>query len=119
MIKTAMVFIIFALILYSTAIFRERMLKQIKPWILTIFSLGFICDLSGTSMMFLSATNKFNFSLHIVAGYLALTIMSIHLIWAITATIKKGKSQERFTKYSIYAWAVWLIAFLSGIPMAN
>ena len=59
---------------------------------------------------------KTNLNIHTVCGFAALIIMFLHLIWAILALIKRGKAQELFSRFSVYAWAVWLVAFITGIP---
>lgn len=105
-----------ALLFYTVAIWTERMRGTLLKWMLIVFFLGFLSDLIGTSMMFFIAKEKFSFEVHSIAGYLALIIMFLHLIWAIMARLKIGKSEICFTKFSIYAWIVWMVAFFSGIP---
>lgn len=109
------VFITMALLFYTTAVWSERIKKKLFTWMIFVFGAGFLCDLVGTSIMFSVAVHKFNFSFHSVAGYSALLIMGLHLFWAIFAKIKP-KYEKYFTKFSIFAWIVWLFAFFSGIP---
>jgi len=116
MIPIAIVLVSSALVLYSTAIWTERIIHKLKIWILVVFVAGFFCDLSGTSIMFLTAVNKFALTIHSCSGYSALLIMLLHLIWAILAIKKVGKCEKYFTKFSIIAWMVWMLAFLSGVP---
>ena len=111
----AVILIMAALLLYSTAIWSEKFVKKLKLWMVVIFITGFLCDLTGTTMMYISA-GKIIFNIHGGAGLAALLIMFLHLIWAILALSKRGKAQELFSRYSVYAWGVWLIAFISGIP---
>jgi uncharacterized repeat protein (TIGR03987 family) len=107
--------IIFALILYTTAIWSEKFTGNLKVWMVVIFSSGFLCDLVGTTIMRLrAAKNSLNF--HSACGYAALIIMCLHLIWAFLAITKHGKAEELFSRFSVYAWIIWLIAFFSGIP---
>ncbi|MFH1112145.1 MAG: HsmA family protein [Patescibacteria group bacterium] len=111
----AIVFIIFALILYTISIWSERIKRGLKSWMLALFVAGFVSDLIGTSIMsFMAAGVKFN--THSICGYLALLIMGLHLIWAIRAYWWHGKAEILFNKYSTRAWLVWLVAFISGIP---
>jgi len=116
MLKTSIVFISLALVLYTTAVWTEKIQKKLKLWIIITFALGFICDLIGTSIMFSIAQNKFSMTFHSICGYLALIIMLLHLVWAILSIQKIGRYQEYFTKFSVFAWCIWLIAFISGIP---
>jgi len=83
---------------------------------LIVFCFGFCSDLIGTSMMFFSAAEKFNFTVHSLSGYLALLIMALHLTWAFLAKMNIGNAERNFTRFSIWAWGIWLLAFFSGIP---
>jgi uncharacterized repeat protein (TIGR03987 family) len=116
MIHVGIVFISLALVLYTTAVWTEKIKKKLKLWIILTFGSGFICDLIGTFIMFSTAEHKFSFSLHSVCGYLALIIMLLHLIWAILSIKKIGRCEEYFTRFSVFAWCIWLLAFISGIP---
>lgn len=104
-----------ALIFYSSAIWSERFVKKLKLWMVVVFLTGFLCDLTGTSIMSIKAA-KINLNIHFICGFSALVIMFLHLIWAILALIKRGKAQELFSRFSVYAWAIWLLAFITGIP---
>lgn len=104
-----------ALILYSTAIWSEKIIGRLLIWMAIVFSAGFACDLTGTTLMFLRATHH-HLTLHSVCGYLALIIMGCHLAWALLALIKHGWWEAAFHRYSTYAWVVWLLAFISGVP---
>ncbi len=104
-----------ALFSYSTAIWSEKFVKKLKLWMVVVFISGFLCDLSGTSMMYIEA-GKINFNIHGLSGMTALVIMFLHLVWAILALKKRGKAQELYSRFSVYAWGVWLIAFITGIP---
>jgi uncharacterized repeat protein (TIGR03987 family) len=111
----SIIMIILALGLYSIAIWSEKFLNDLLPWMIGVFSIGFICDLLGTSMMFFHS-NEHHLGFHTICGYTALLIMGLHLVWAITAIKKQGKTARLFSRFSIYAWCIWLIAFVTGIP---
>ncbi len=115
----SVIFIFSALIFYTSSIFIERKIGYLKGWIVFLFTCGFVSDLVGTSMMFYVAKIKFSLALHAICGYSALLIMFAHLIWAILAINNFKNCQRNFTKFSIYAWAVWIIAFFSGIPKVS
>ena len=114
----AITFISLALCLYSLAIWSERFSKKLKLWMLITFAAAFSCDLAGTSLMFFRATSKFQLSFHSFCGYAALLIMGLHLIWAISTIKHRGRWELYFHRFSIWAWFIWLSAFLSGIPRA-
>ena len=76
---------------------------------------GFTCDIIGTTIMRLLATTH-TLNLHTAGGYTALLIMGLHLIWAILAIRKFKKAHVLFKTYSIYAWILWILVFITGIP---
>jgi uncharacterized repeat protein (TIGR03987 family) len=107
-----------ALVFYSLAIWSEKLVGNLRKWMVIIFCLGFLFDLFGTSNMYFIAT-KHAITWHSGAGYVALIIMFAHLVWALLVHFKsknKEKYRHYFHKLSIYAWLVWLVAFFSGIP---
>ena len=107
--------IVAAFVFYTTSIWSERIIKKLLRWMVLILAAGFACDLAGTNAMRISAaTHALNW--HTVCGYLALVIMFANLIWAILAICEFKKPQEWFRRYSIYAWFLWLVAFISGVP---
>ena len=112
----SVVCIVAALILYTFAVWSERILRVLRPWMVLLFASGFLCDLVGTSLMFLRAAEKFSLTLHAVSGYAALVIMLLHLVWAVLALTKHGKSEVYFTRFSRFAWLFWLAVFMTGIP---
>jgi len=111
---TGVVFITLALIFYTIAIWWEKFVGHIKVSMVVLFALGFLSDLIGTSSMFIISTNKFSLNLHTISGYVALIIMLLHLIWAALAITKSGNYEKYFTRFSVFAWIVWLLAFGTG-----
>ena len=107
-----------ALILYSTSVWTETIKRKLKLWIAITFIWGYICDTTGTVFMFMISSHKFSLTLHTIAGYTAFLIMGGHVVWLILAIMEVGNCEKYFTKFSIIAWALWLIAFCSGIPRA-
>ena len=108
--------IVAAFVLYTLAVWSEHFSRKLKPWMVAVFALGFVGDLLGTSLMFLRAAEKFTMSVHSLSGSAALLIMFLHLSWAVLALAKRGKAEEYFTRFSRFAWGLWLVAFISGIP---
>lgn len=107
-----------ALFFYSLAIWSEKIIGYLKKWMIIVFCTGFLSDLFGTGNMYFITSNH-QIIWHSIAGYMALVIMLIHLIWALLVYFKakhKNKHGYYFHKFSIYAWLVWLVAFISGIP---
>ena len=108
-------FILLALIFYTVSVWSEKIFKKITTIIVVIFSFGFGCDLVGTFLMRFKAHHD-SLTFHQTCGYLALGIMFVHLLWAIAALLKTGKAAYWFSKFSVWAWTIWLIAFVSGVP---
>ncbi len=112
------IFITSALVFYTISIWSEKFTKIIRPWMVVLMAVGFTCDMIGTGMMFFRS-NVHHLNIHTICGYAALLIMLIHLLWAILAVENYGKAQEWFNRFSVYAWCLWMIAFISGIPMPS
>ena len=108
-----LILILFAFALYTLVIFLEKVNRRLKPWMVIVFTVGFLFDLSGTIIMALGGGAP---NAHIICGSLAIVIMGLHLAWAILALKFKGRSERLFSRYSVYAWLVWLSALFSGIP---
>lgn len=104
-----------ALCLYSLAIWSEKLKRSLAPWMIRVFALGFACDVLGTSIMFARSQGG-PISLHVCCGYAALAIMGLHLAWALAAAKKGGQAARLFSRFSVYAWCIWLSAFVTGIP---
>ena len=113
--KFAIVFIISALVLYTTAIWSEQCCKSLKKWMVIVFALGLSCDATGTTIMgFYSQGITCN--THSIYGFTALFIMTAHLYWAVMSLRNKGRMEKTFHRFSPYAWLIWLVAFSTGIP---
>ncbi len=109
-----------AFLLYSVAIWTEQLRGGLSRRIISVFIFGFICDVLGTFGMIAQArSHHAPISIHGLSGEIALVIMLIHLLWALKSIRSGGQSAERFNCCSPYAWCVWMIAFLSGIPVYN
>lgn len=109
---------VMALGLYTLAIWAERITHQLRAWMILVFSLAFACDITGTSLMSLMASQNASHeaNMHMVCGISALLIMCLHLLWALFTIWKKGRAAKLFHSFSLYAWMIWLLAFITGIP---
>ena len=106
-----------ALILYSIVILTHRWKGELTLFLVCLFGLGLTADIIGTiSICILHTAQLFKLSVHSVSGWLALLIMSVHFVWAVFALNGNNQTRNNFHKYSILAWAIWLISFFSGIP---
>ncbi len=71
----------------------------------------------GTFLLCVAAAHSWQWNTHSIAGLAALVIMAAHFGWYLLALFKSGKWAVSFHRWSVAAWAVWLVAFVSGIPV--
>ena len=116
--QIAVTTIIAALLFYSIAVWSEKFGSRLKWWHLFFFYLGFIADTTGTSYM-AKLANGFHLKPHTLTGLSALIIMFVHTLWATWVLLRQNeKALITFHKYSIAAWLIWLIPFVSGMVMS-
>ncbi len=105
-----------ALLLYTIAIWSERRRRKLIMWMIVVFCSGLLCDITGTTLMSLQPKTTGSL-LHTYCGFTALGIMAVHLLWALAAYWRhSARAQWWFTRCSIYAWYIWLAAFMTGLP---
>lgn len=106
-----------ALVLYSLVIWAHRVKRKLYPWMVRVFGLALTADIIGT--IFLCAMNSKGWALtfHTVSGFASLLIMALHFSWALLALAVRRKFEIYFNRFSIYAWCLWLAAFISGVPL--
>jgi len=52
--------------------------------------------------------------IHSITGLIAILIMLIHAVWALLVLIRKDEQAiQNFHKFSVIAWVIWLIPYLS------
>ncbi|MFA5853660.1 MAG: HsmA family protein [Patescibacteria group bacterium] len=103
-----------ALILYTTAIWADRIKGELHAWMVKVFIFGFLCDVFGTILVCVTVTGAWHPTLHMLTGTASLVIMALHLAWAIMAMSRGERSEACFRRWSIPAWLLWLVSFLSG-----
>ena len=113
------VFITLALIFYSLGVWAERLVKYLKAWHVVTFWIGFSFDVAGTTLMHFMAENPFDLlKSHTLTGQVALWLMLAHAIWATRVVRKDQKAvRQKFHKYSIIVWLIWLIPYFGGMIM--
>lgn len=120
MIILSTVLITLALLFYSTGIWAERAARLLKTWHVSAFWAGFVFDVSGTLAMHRLSEGKFNIlEPHTLTGQIALWLMLAHAIWATVVVTKDLKTmKERFHRYSLVVWVIWLIPYFGGMFLA-
>lgn len=108
---------IIALVLYSTVIWSHRFTGgALRPWMTWTFGTALACDASATVFLCGFGRIQWVWTVHTVSGLLALVIMALHFIWAVISVMKGGNAADRFHRFSVWAWLLWLVSFISGIP---
>ena len=121
---TSITAITLALIFYTIGVWAEHRAKILKWNHFVFFALGFVADTTGTLAMSAMADKSLEtsdsalISLHGITGALAIVLMLIHVIWALFVLVKgSDKSKERFHKFSLVVWGIWLIPYFIGMVM--
>ena len=108
---------VIALILYSIVIWTHKINKELLYWMIVVFGFAFFLDAFATVIVCANARDGWAWNFHTITGLISLVIMGLHFVWAVGAYSGVGKLGHYFNKYSIYAWILWLAAFISGIPL--
>jgi uncharacterized repeat protein (TIGR03987 family) len=113
MTTTSTIIITLALVFYSIGVWGERISGSLKIWHLVFFWLGFVCDTWGTGLMFEMAGGM-TFDVHGLTGLLAIVLMLVHAIWATIVLVRKDERWiNKFHKFSVVVWLIWLVPYLS------
>lgn len=106
----------FAFVFYTIGVFSERHNGTLKTWHTIVFWLGFLFDTTGTTLMGKIAGRGFQLDFHGITGAIALLLMAFHALWATVIMIRNNEeAKQRFHKFSIVVWAIWLIPYIGGM----
>jgi uncharacterized repeat protein (TIGR03987 family) len=108
---------VIALLLYSVVIWTHKINKELLYWMMVAFGIAFFLDAFATVVVCANAKAGWTWNLHTITGLASLLIMGLHFVWAVGAYANVGKLGKYFDRYSVYAWVLWLVAFVSGIPI--
>ncbi len=111
--------VIFALLSYSVSIITEQRTKRVTPFVLRFLTIGIILDITATTFMIIGSSNS-AFSLHGILGYSSLAAMFIDtiFIWRFHLTTQPGTLVPKWLHlYSRFAYAWWVIAFITGLML--
>lgn len=107
---------VLALALYTLVIWLHKITGRLIVWMVCLFGVGLAADISGTVFLCVVLADKWQWNLHTVSGLLSLGIMAVHFTWAVLANSKEGDWKTYFDRFSVYAWCLWMVSFVSGIP---
>ena len=111
----AIIFINTAFVFYTMAVWGEKIQGSLKRWHLVLFWIGLIFDTLGTTSMSRLVEGSFRFNFHGISGILAILLMLFHTVWATHVVIRNNQIiKNKFHKFSIMVWAIWMIPFISG-----
>ena len=105
---------VIALAGYTFAILRHRILGFTDNLMIWTFGVALVADTSGTIFLCAREAASFSWSVHTISGILALVIMALHFLWALKAQ-RDPKTDQYFHRYSLWAWGLWLVAFVTPI----
>lgn len=112
----AIVFINFAMLLYTVGVWAERIQRRLKWWHLVFFWGGLTADTIGTTAMSVLSGSLFKATFHGITGNAAILLMLFHAVWATIVLIRRNEKQIlNFHKFSIFVWIIWLIPMISGM----
>jgi uncharacterized repeat protein (TIGR03987 family) len=106
-----------ALVCYTTGVWSERLMRDLRWWHVGLFWLGLACDGYATSLMSrLVAIGQRPSAVHTITGFAAVGLMALHAVWA-TGVLLRGRPAARadFHRYSLVVWATWLVPYLGGM----
>ncbi len=112
------IFMVLALVFYTYGVWGEKISGTIKIKHIASFFMGFILDTSGTLMMRKIAEDGggSRLGIHQITGGLAVTLMLIHLLWALWVYLKGDETAKKnFNKFSLFVWMIWLVSFVLGM----
>lgn len=111
----AVIFINLAMVLYTVAVWGEKLQGTLKNWHLAVFWAGLIFDTLGTTSMSRLVEGGFKFNFHGITGLVAIVLMLFHTLWATAVMVKNNvELKKKFHKISILVWLIWLIPFITG-----
>ncbi len=114
----AVVGILLAAALYTTATFAERRARILKASHLRLFWSGFVVDVIATTLMTM-ISGGFSLNLHGVLGVGAILVMLGHSSWAtVVLALKQAKLMRQFHTFSLAVWALWMITLVTGFALA-
>jgi uncharacterized repeat protein (TIGR03987 family) len=112
----AIVSITLALAFYSVGVWSEQAQHTLKGWHLFMFWAGLAFDTTGTTLMGRLSEDVLTLNFHSITGLVAIILMFVHAVWATRVLVQNRKREkEKFHRFSVLVWIVWLIPYLSGL----
>lgn len=112
-----MVFIV-AFLLYATVIISHWVLEGFEKWMIMVFALAFISDLSATTYICVFLNDGWQWTAHSINGLVILVIMGFHLLIFNFASKSSQRFQKLFHMASPFAGCFWVLVTVSGTHLS-
>jgi len=119
MLIASIVIITAALVFYSIGVIGEARRKMLMWKDVGWFAAGLASDATGTFLMSRMASSgerhlsPLASQMMTISGTLAIALMAIHIVFAVVL-LKRDTYREKFHKWSLAIWAVWLVSYAIG-----
>ena len=110
--------ILLAAALYTTAAFSERRARLLKGGHLVLFWAGLVVDTVATALMTRIA-GGLHADVHGLLGVGAILVMLGHTLWATAVLVLHREALRRqFHTFSLAVWGLWMVTLVSGFALA-
>lgn len=100
-----------AVVLYSIAVWAERITGTVKRWHFALLVAAAFFQTVATGVLYKSVAG-FSIGLGGVAMMAALIMVIMHARWALVTMLRKdAKTSTQFNRFSVLVWAAWLVLF--------
>ena len=114
MLVISIILVNLALIFYTVSILSEVKRKTLLPWHVVMFCIGLTCDIVGTLIMYKLGGSMVRLGIHDILGFFALLLMLINAIGSVFVIKKYKNLLDKFYRFSVFAWVIWLISYILG-----
>ena len=115
MLVISIILVNLALIFYTVSILNEVKRKALLPWHVVTFCIGLTCDILGTLIMYELGGSTIRVEIHDILGFIALLLMVVNAIGSVFVLKKYKNLLDKFYKFSIFAWTIWLVSYILGV----
>ena len=119
LLTTGTIIVVFALASYTTAILTQARRHRPTALLRGFLTAGVALDATATGFM-IAGSRRIPLTFHGVLGYSALLLMAADLIlvWRQYHLRRVDPLPTRLQRYSLAAYAWWVVAFVAGIVVA-
>ncbi|MCB2292674.1 TIGR03987 family protein [Clostridium algoriphilum] len=115
MLVISIILVNLALIFYTVSILNEVKRKTLLPWHVVMFCIGLACDILGTLIMYELGGSMVRLGIHDILGFIALLFMLVNAIGSVFVLKKYKNLLNKFYRFSVFAWSIWLVSYILGV----